>query len=152
MTAFISYYLLKLLPGWGFALFATSVTFLVPLVYTQNKEFIDSQYEHVSQVVDQQTQQLKSITAEQTSKGLDTVKAYTGDYANLASEYIGKSRQKIPMAATNGGSQSSSAVKSDDFPQAPKTDLPSAAAHSSPVASTPGTGAPVNPAAYENAN
>lgn len=152
MTALISYYLLKLLPGWGFTLFATSVTFLVPLVYTQNKEFIDSQYEHVTQVVDQQTQQLKSITAEQTSKGLESVKAYTGDYANLASEYIGKSRQKIPMAATNGSSQSTNNVKVDDFPQAPKTDLPSAASHSSPVASTPGAGAPVNPSIYQTAN
>lgn len=144
VTAFTSYYLVKLLPGWGFALFATSVIFLVPLVYTQNKEFIDSQYEHATNVVVQQTEQLKTITAEQTSKSLETVKAYTGDYANLASEYIGKSRQKIPaMPGTNGATQSTNSVKSEDFPQAPKTDFASSAEHTKPIVTAPGDGQPI---------
>lgn len=143
LTAFISYYLVKLLPGWGFALFATSVTFLVPLVYTQNKELIDSQYEHATQVVSQQTQQLRSITAEHTSKGLESVKAYTGEYTNLASEYIGKSRQKIPLPATGSTTQSGSTVKSEDFPQAPKTDFASSAEHTKPVVKAPGDGEPI---------
>lgn len=141
VASFLSYYLIKLLPPWGFALFATCVVFLVPLVYTQNKELIDSQIEHANKVVSAQTQQLRDITAEHTSKGLESVKAYTGDYANLASEYIGKSRQKIPGVATNGNSDPS--VKEADFPNAPKTDFPSSAEHTKPVVTAPGDGEPV---------
>ncbi|KAK5098626.1 hypothetical protein LTR70_002514 [Exophiala xenobiotica] len=134
-ASFASYYLVKLLPAWGFALFATCVTFLVPLVYTQNKELIDSQYEHVSNVAIQQTQQFRDLTAQQTSKAAETVKAYTGEYANVASEYIGKSRQKIQTqmpsssgttnGTTSGASNGSNGpinagVTEADFPQAPK--------------------------------
>jgi hypothetical protein len=87
---------------------------------------------------------LKTITAEQTSKGLDTVKAYTGDYANLASEYIGKSRQKIPaIPGTTGASQSANTVKVEDFPQAPKTDFASSAEHTKPIVTAPGDGQPI---------
>lgn len=114
----------------------------MPLIYTTNKEFIDSQYEHATAVVGQQTQQLKNITAEHTSKGLESVKAYTGDYASLASGYIGKSRQKIPMPSTNGTSKSTTAVKEGDFPQAPKTDPPSAE-HTKPVVAAPADGEPI---------
>lgn len=158
-AAFLSYYLVKLLPAWGFALFATCVTFLVPLVYTQNKELIDSQYEHVSNVAIQQTQQFRDLTAQQTSKAAETVKAYTGEYANVASEYIGKSRQKIqtqmPSSTnTNNGTSSgpiNSGVTEADFPQAPKAheaDFPKAPQTdfaSSSGAPNPGMGAPAEP-------
>ncbi len=126
-------------------MFATSVTFLVPLVYTQNKELIDAQYEHVSNIAVKQTQQFRDLTAEQTSKAAETVKAYTGEYASVASEYIGKSRQKIPMPATSGTTNGT--TKSDlnetDFPQAPKTDFASSAEHTKPVVTAPGEGEPI---------
>jgi len=133
-ATFLSYYLVKLLPAWGFALFATSVTFLVPLIYTQNKELIDAQYENVSNIAVKQSQQIRDLTAEHTSKGLETVKAYTGEIGSVASEYIGKSRQKIPGVATNGNTTS---AKSAEFPQAPRTELPSAASHTNPVVTSP---------------
>lgn len=135
LTAFISYYLVKLLPPWGFALFATSIIFLTPLVYVSNKELIDSQLQHASEVVGEQTTQLKNLTAEHTSKGLETVKQYTGDYTAAASEYIGKSRQKIPMV---GGTPQSD-VDAAAFPNAPKTSFPSSAEHTKPLVNAPGS-------------
>lgn len=125
---------MKLLPPWGFALFATSVIFITPLIYVSNKELIDSQIQHASEVVGEQTTQLKNLTAEHTSKGLETVKQYTGDYTAAASEYIGKSRQKIPVV----GGISQSDVKSTDFPDAPKTGFPSSAEHTKPLVNAPG--------------
>jgi len=144
-SAFLSYYLIKLLPAWGFALFATSVTFLVPLVYTQNKQLIDAQYEHVSNIAVKQTQQFRDLTAEHTSKAAETVKAYTGEYASVASEYIGKSRQKIPNMAPNGTSNGAdkSNVNETDFPQAPKNEFASAAEHTKPVLTAPGDDEPI---------
>lgn len=116
-SALLSYYLIKLLPLWGFALFSTIVIFLGPLIYIENKELIDSQLEHVGKIIGQQTNQIKDLTAEHTSKGLDTVKQYTGAYTAKAHDLVGNigaSRQKIP----------SPAVKENAFPSAPKTDLP----------------------------
>jgi len=117
ISALVSYYLIKLLPLWGFALFSTIVTFVAPLIYIENKQMIDSQLEHLGHVIGQQTNQIKDLTAEHTSKGLDTVKQYTGAYTAKAQDLVGNlgaSRQKIP----------SPAVKEDAFPTAPKTDFP----------------------------
>jgi len=138
VTAFISYYLIKLLPAWGFALFATSVVFLTPLVYVSNKELIDYQIQHASEVVGEQTTQLKNLTAEHTSKGLESVKQYTGDYTALASEYIGKSRQKIPPLAN--GSNTNSDFNAANFPDAPKNEFASSAEHTKPFLNSPGDG------------
>lgn len=153
-ASFLSYYLIKLLPAWGFTLFATCVTFLVPLVYTQNKDLIDSQYEHVSNIAVKQTQQFRDLTAEHTSKAAETVKQYTGEYANVASEYIGKSRQKIPNlapAGTTNGTTNNSAqpnVNENDFPQAPKTDFASSAEHTKPIVTAPGDDEPIAASVY----
>lgn len=157
MASFLSYYLIKLLPAWGFTLFATCVVFLVPLVYTSNKELIDSQLEHANKVVSAQTQQLRDLTVEHTSKAAETVKGYTNEYAGVASEYIGKSRQKIPelIPSTNGstgntGNMGSTNVNTNttapreaDFPKAPATDFASSAEHTKPIVTAPGDGQPI---------
>ncbi|KAK5106794.1 hypothetical protein LTS08_000917 [Lithohypha guttulata] len=156
LASFLSYYLIKLLPAWGFALFSSCIVFLVPLVYTSNKELIDSQLQHANEVVTAQTQQLRDITADRTSKAAESVKSYTNEYAGLASEYIGKSRQKISMPATNGASSNSAsstsntsfATKEADFPKAPSTDFPSSAEHTRPIVKAPGDGEPVAASAY----
>lgn len=136
--------MIKLLPAWGFALFSTFVIFLVPLVYTSNKELIDEQLAHASNVVNEQTKQVQELAAQHTSKGLESVKQYAGDYGSVASDYIYKSRQKIPLPAANGSSTNGSAVKDNDFPAAPKTDLPaSSAEHTKPLVTAPGEHEPI---------
>lgn len=58
----------------------------------------------------EQTQQVRDLAAENTRSGLETVKQYTGDYANLAGEYIGKSRQKIPQLANDAAESTKQTV------------------------------------------
>lgn len=118
---------------WGMALLATSVIYLTPLVYVMNKEYIDAQVEHTSKVVSEQAQQVKALAGEHAGKGFETVKSYTGDYANKASELVGKSRQKIPTPRS--GTQSG--VKHEDFPTAPKSDLPTETATTDPATTQP---------------
>lgn len=103
---------------WGMALLSTCVLFLAPLVYVMNKELIDGHVEKTSQIVSEQAQQVKALAGEHAGKGFEAVKSYTGEYTNKATDYIGKSRQKIPSAQP--------AVKQEDFPTAPKHDLPEA--------------------------
>jgi hypothetical protein len=104
---------------WGMALLSTCVLFLAPLVYVLNKEFIDEHVEKTSAIVSEQAQQVKALAGEHAGKGFEAVKSYTGEYTNIASDYIGKSRQKIPNVQ--------SAVKKEDFPAAPQHDLQSEA-------------------------
>ena len=99
------------------ALLATSVIFLGPLVYVLNKEIIDSNLEYAGQVVNEQAQQVRSMAGQHAGKGLESVKSYAGEYAGAASDLLGKSRQKIPHLQNS--------VKQEDFPTAPKTEIPS---------------------------
>ncbi len=116
----MSYYLVKILPFWGLSLLSTCVIYLAPLIYVKNKDAIDGQLEHASNVVSAQTAQLKDIAGERTSKGFESVKQYTGDYAAKAQDLVGSARQKMP--GTIGGGQSKPAVNESHFPTAPKSD------------------------------
>jgi hypothetical protein len=125
LATFLSYYLVKLLPFWGMALLGASVIFLGPLIYVMNQELIDSNIEHATKVVTQQTQQVKEIAGQHTGKALESARTYAGEYAGAASDLLGKSRQKIPAL--------NNSVKKEDFPTAPKTTLPSEPVRSDPV-------------------
>ncbi|KAL2410799.1 hypothetical protein ABEF95_001248 [Exophiala dermatitidis] len=132
LSAFVTYYLIKLLPFWGVALVAANVAFLGPLIYLENRELIDAQLEHAGHIINQQTHQIKDLTAQHTSKGLESVKQYTGTAAAKAQEVVGSARQKIPAPSTVAGSTTSSntnkPVKEADFPSAPRSDLPAQSA------------------------
>lgn len=120
LSALASYYLVKLVPFWGLSLLSTCVIYLGPLVYIKNKETIDGQLEHATQVVSAQTAQIKDIAGQRTSQGFESVKQYTGDYAAKAQDLMGSARQKIPT--TVGRGQPKSTVDESQFPSAPKTD------------------------------
>lgn len=127
----MTYYLIKLLPFWGLSLLSTCVTFLGPLAYLENKEMIDSHLTHAGNIIGEQTNQIKDLTAQHTSKGLESVKQYTGTYAAKAQEMVGVSRQKIPSPTTG-----KAPVNEADFPTAPKTEFPASSVHE-PLESTP---------------
>lgn len=149
VASFVSYYLIKFLPLWGLTLISTCIVFLGPLVYIQNKELIDGQLEHASGVINAQATQVKDLTAHHTSKGIESVKAYTGDYAAKASDLVGSARQKIPTPATaKREPTSSTSINENSFPNAPNSDLPSGAAAetSKPSVYAPTEGEPI--AAY----
>ncbi len=76
--------------------------------------------EHASEVISAQTTQFKDIAGERTSKGLESVKHYTGEYAAKAQDLVGSARQKMP--ATVRGEQPKPAVQESEFPAAPKSE------------------------------
>lgn len=124
--------------------------YLVPFVYTNNKELIDEQLNHASHVVGEQTQQIKNVAGHHTARATESVKSYAGDYSAKAQEYMGSAKQSAANAtnktvnatsnaagsakqtATNASNQAanatkrnvssgSSTYKSTDFPNAPQT-------------------------------
>lgn len=127
-SAFISYYLVKILPLWGLSLLGTCVIFLGPLIYVQNQEFIDEQINHASGIVSAQATQVKDLASQHAGQGFETVKAYTGAGAAKAQELIGTARQNIPSPLQSKSQPASgSTIKEEAFPTAPKTEtFPSA--------------------------
>lgn len=108
--------MIKFVPLWGLTLIATSVLYLGPLIYIQNKEFIDAQLEHATHVVNQQAHQIRDLAAAQTSNATKTFQTYAGEYTHLAQDKINQYRGRSASPEAH-----KTAVKKDDFPVAPKS-------------------------------
>jgi len=124
LGAFISYYLIKIVPFWGLCLLSTSVLFLGPLVYKTNKELIDNQIAHASSIVNQQTEQVKQLASHHAARAADTTKQYASDYSAKAQEMIGNARGRS-VSPTTVKKENLPAYKSEDFPAAPKEEFKS---------------------------
>lgn len=125
VSAFLGYYLIKILPFWGLSLLTTSVIFLGPLIYLTNKELIDGHVEHASNVVSAQASQVKDLASEHTGKAFDTIKASSSEYTAKASSFVGQSRQKIPsmdQAKASVTGNTTTGIKEESFPAAPRTE------------------------------
>jgi hypothetical protein len=125
----LSYYLIKVVPFWGLTLIGTSVAFLAPLIYKTNKELIDTQISNASKIVNQQTEQVKSLASHHASVAASTTKQYVGDYSAKAQEIIGARARSQSPAATRSAPAAKAPVKEADFPVAPNE----------PFVSTPST-------------
>ncbi|EON69416.1 hypothetical protein W97_08676 [Coniosporium apollinis CBS 100218] len=124
-SALISYFLIKVVPLWGLSLIATSIIYLAPLIYVKNKDVIDEQLNRTGQIVRRQTNQMREAAAQQTSRATETVKTYADEYSHKAQDLIGQakrraSRQTSPEAMKGDSDNSSSSVRADDFPTAPR--------------------------------
>jgi len=122
--AFLSYWLIKIVPYWILALIGTSVLFLTPLIYKTNQEFIDTQLAMASRIANEQAVQIKQIAGHHAAKATETTKAYVGDYSARAQEMIGNARGRSTSPLNtkkelNGSNQ----YKSEDFPAAPKDEF-----------------------------
>ncbi|KAI9786263.1 MAG: hypothetical protein M1816_008072 [Peltula sp. TS41687] len=93
-----SYFLIKFLPLWGLAVIGTTVLYMGPLVYLKNKETIDAQLEHLTNVLNQQAHQVRDLTVHHTARATETVKHYAGDYSAKAQEYITHAKQRTSSA------------------------------------------------------
>ena len=123
VASFVSYWLIKWLPFWGLSLLATSITFLGPLVYLQNQQFIDEHINHAGTVINAQATQVRDLAAEHTNRATESVRSYAGEYTQKAQEMIGQARGR-----TTGSPDP--VVKSTDLPSAPKqAPLPNAPHH-----------------------
>lgn len=130
LAAFISYWLIKVVPLWGLSLISVSAIYLVPLIYINNKVVIDQQLDNAYNIINSQAVQVRDLAAHHTSRATSTAKAYAGDYTSKAQDYIGnaRGRSKSPELI-----KSSPHVKSEpgsdpkyspsDFPHAPKQEL-----------------------------
>lgn len=114
-AAFLSYYLVKIVPYWGLALIATSAVFLTPLIYTSNQELIDNQLQHASDIINEQATQIRSLVQKNTEQATQVTKEYLGDYTAKA--------QAIIKNATGAENGHKSTVKDTDFPAVPKEEL-----------------------------
>lgn len=120
LTAFISYYLVKIVPYWGLSLIATTVLFFAPLVYKSNQEFIDEHLRQATHVVSAQTAQLREATQKTTAQYTEVTKQYMGDYTAKAQELI-RGRSASPEAhAKTAPTAVKKEYKEADFPAPPK--------------------------------
>ena len=129
VAALLSYWLIKFVPLWGLSLISVSCVFLGPLIYKNNKEFIDEHLQNASDVINTQANQVKDLAGHHTARASETVKSYAGDYSAKAQEYIGSARGR-QTSPTSSKSTSNAPMKSEpgsgpdyspsDFPHAPK--------------------------------
>jgi len=140
LAAFISYYLIKIVPFWGLSLISTTLLFLGPLVYKTNKELIDHHINNASSVINQQTEQVKSIAGQHAARATEYTKATVGDYSAKAQEMIGNARGRSASPTITKSEPTikkenipSSTYKAEDFPAAPKQEFNSAPAIGSQV-------------------
>lgn len=122
-SAFLSYWLVKIVPYWGLALLATTLLFTVPLVYTSNQELIDHHIKNAQDIVAAQTDQLRQVAGTHTAKATEVTKQYMGDYTSKAQQLL---RGRQASASTPAQSQPASTVQDTDFPVAPKEDFKAA--------------------------
>jgi len=126
-SSFLSYWLIKWLPLWGLTLLATCTTFLTPLVYLQNKEFIDAHLNHAGNMINEQASQVRGLAAQHTSQASETLRSYAGEYSQKAQELIEQARGK-----TNG-----TTAKTNEFPPAPKHEPVAPSTHAPVTSSGP---------------
>lgn len=126
MSAFLSYWLVKVVPYWGLALIGTTVLFTAPLIYTSNQELIDHHLKNAQQVVHTQTEQLRKVAGTHTARATEVTKQYVGDYTSKAQEML-RGRSASPQTASSAPSAPAApaapAVRDSDFPVAPKEDI-----------------------------
>ncbi|PNY25717.1 Reticulon-like protein [Tolypocladium capitatum] len=115
VAAFISYYLVKLVPYWGLAIIGTTVAFFAPLIYTSNQELIDHHLKNASELINAQTAQVRSVAQKQADHITVIGKQYAGEYTGKVQEML-RGRGASPAAAT----------KQPDFPS-PPTEEPAGA-------------------------
>lgn len=116
MAALVGFGLIKIVPFWGLCLIATSVLYSVPLIYVTNKKVIDDAVDQTSTIVNQQTSQLRDLTAQHTSKAAEAAKSYAGEYSALAQDYMG---MKKPQEHTLKPSAVAGTAQPQDLPQPP---------------------------------
>lgn len=142
IAAFLSYWLIKIVPVWGLALLGTAVAYLGPLIYISNREIIDEQIAQIQQLVNAQANHAKELANQQTARATGLVKQYANDYSSKAHEYIGNRRSaspeavKAPAPAVKVEPISPPKFQTTDFPEAPKTEPVVDSHEPEPAAST----------------
>lgn len=132
LGAWLSYYLIKVVPFWGLSLLSTSILFLAPLIYKTNQELIDHHLANASKVINKQTEQVKALAGQQAARATETTKGFVSDYSAKAQEMIGNARGRSvsptlsSKPAPEVKKENAPSYKAEDFPEAPKEEFKSA--------------------------
>ncbi|KAK5998444.1 Reticulon-like 1-like protein [Cladobotryum mycophilum] len=121
VTAFLTYYLIKIVPYWGLAILGTTLAFFVPLVYSSNQELIDQHLKNASEAINAQTAQVRTAAQKQADHLAAVGKQYAGDYTGKVQDIL-RGRTVSPSGKT----------KVPEFPS-PPTEEPKAAGLSVPT-------------------
>ncbi|OKL61495.1 hypothetical protein UA08_03333 [Talaromyces atroroseus] len=140
VAAFLSYWLIKIMPVWGLSLLGVTIAYLGPLVYISNREIIDEQIAEIQELLNAQANHAKELANQQTTRATGLVKQYANNYSTKAHEYIGNRRSaspEVPKApAVKVEPASPANVQTTDFPEAPKTEPVAATIEFEPEAAT----------------
>ncbi|KAI1074992.1 Reticulon-domain-containing protein [Whalleya microplaca] len=120
--AFLSYFLVKIVPYWGLALIATTAVFFAPLVYSTNQELIDHYLKQVSDIINSQTEQLRQVASKHTSQATELTKQYMGDYTAKAQQML-RGRSASPEVASKPAPAPESHLNESHFPEVPKEEF-----------------------------
>jgi hypothetical protein len=122
-TALTTYFLIKVTPAWGLALLFTTAVYFIPLVYISNKELIDGHLDNASTIINQQTQQVRDLASQHTSKAAEITSSTFKEYSARAQEALGQAKGK---AVEKGVLSPETANKAEDTlksaPSAPTTE------------------------------
>lgn len=133
--AFLSYYLIKVVPFWGLSLISTSILFLAPLIYKTNQELIDHHVANASKVINDQTVQVKNLASKHAGAAAESTKSLVGEYSGKAQELIGGARGRSVSPTLSAKPVKTEEIKKEnvptsyqahDFPAAPKEEFKSA--------------------------
>jgi len=124
-TTLLTYFLIKVTPAWGLTLLFTTVAYFVPLVYISNRELIDHHLNNAGNLINQQTQQVRDMASQHTSKAMEVGQNTFKDYSSRAQEMMGQAKGKAVEKNYVSGEtadKAESAVKGEQFPEAPRTE------------------------------
>ena len=110
------------MPTWGLTLMTVTTLYFAPLAYITNKEFIDQHVDTATNVVSQQTNQLRDLAAHHTGRATESVVQATKGYTAKAQEMIGGQKSSTPARETtgaNGGVRAEEPATKQEFPDAP---------------------------------
>lgn len=98
LSAFLSYFLVKITPAWGLFLLSTTVIYFAPLIYLTNKELIDEILGNAKNIVSQQASQVRGLAAQHTEKAWEASQSAFKEYSAKASGAIGQTTAKAQQS------------------------------------------------------
>ncbi|KAL7276535.1 hypothetical protein RUND412_000458 [Rhizina undulata] len=119
LVSFFGYFLIKYIPLWSLLLLTTISAFTAPLIYLQNKQFIDAQIHHASEFAN-----------EQLINGRHLTEKYAGDAIAVVRATAVELAQKVR------GNDFGTRPSSHEFPTAPTHEFPTASTQEPPTAPT----------------
>ncbi|KAA8914546.1 Reticulon-domain-containing protein [Sphaerosporella brunnea] len=100
VTSFFGYFLIKYIPFWTLLLLTAITAFTAPLIYINNKELIDEQILHVSEIINAQMENTKKITGKYAEDAAARARATA---AELQTKVQGMTHKAaVKTEATNG--------------------------------------------------